>query len=441
MTHVTSPQDSGFRKFLLIWFGQFISLAGSAMTRFAITIWAYERTQSALVLALVAAFSFAPAVLLSPLAGVLVDRWDRKWVLIASDLAAGVMTVALFALLLTNSLEIWHLYVIGAVSGIADAFQFPAFSAAVTVLVPKQHYARAHGLQSLADSASTIAAPVLAGIVLALAGIEGVLLIDVITFVFAITSLALVVIPKPQISREGAEARGGLWQEMAYGFRYIWARPSLLRMQLMFFLSNLFGRAGLVMVAPLILARTAGDELALGTVQAGLGMGGVVGSLAISLWGGSRRKVHGIFLGMALSGLLGQVLMGLGRAVPVWAIAGFLIFFFIPILNASNQAIWQAKVAPDVQGKVFTVRRLIAQITAPIGMISAGLLTEGVFEPAMMPDGALAPLLGGILGTGAGAGIGLLLVITGLLAALSGISGYLFPVVRDIETLLPDHKN
>jgi hypothetical protein len=150
--------------------------------------------------------------------------------------------------------------------------------------------------------------------------------------------------------------------------------------------------------------------------------------------------VHGVFIGMALGGLLGQVTIGLGRGALMWAVGAFMSVFFMPMLNGANQAIWQAKVPPDLQGKIFAARRLIAQITAPVAMIVGGLLADHIFEPAMMPDGLLANTFGWLVGTGEGAGIALLFVIGGLMSTAVGLSGYLFPVVRDIETILPDYE-
>lgn len=189
----------------------------------------------------------------------------------------------------------------------------------------------------------------------------------------------------------------------------------------------------------MILGRTGNGELIFGSVQSAGAIGGVVGGVAMSAWGGPKRRVHGVLLGWFCLGLLGQTVLGLGRALPVWAAGIFLMAFFGPFINGSNQAIWQAKVAPDVQGRVFTTRRLIAWLVSPISQLLAGPLADRVLEPAMAEGGGLASVFGWLVGTGTGAGMGLLFVFTGLLAALTGLSGYLFPVVRNAEDILPDH--
>lgn len=435
----TANQPTGMSAFVIIWLGQLVSLLGTGMTRFALTIWAWQITGSATALALVGVFSFAPIVLFSPIAGALVDRWPRKLVMMVSDLAAGLATIAVFILYSTGNLEIWHLYVAGAFSGVFESFQFPAYSAAVSTMLTKENYTRASGMIGMAEAASGIAAPALAGLLLVSVGISGIMIIDIVTFLVAIATLLFVHIPQPKRTAAGEEGRGSLWTESIYGFRYIFRRPSLLGLQLIFFGVNITSTSGFILMAPLILARTGDDSVILGTVQSIMGLGGLAGGLILSIWGGPKRRVHGVLLGMAGAGLLGVTGLGLAHTLPFWAAAAFATMFFNQILNASNQGIWQAKVDPDVQGRVFAVRRLIAQIAAPVAMFLSGFLADRVFEPAMQPGGGWADSFGWLVGVGPGAGMGLLLVISGLLTALVAFSGYLIPAIRNAETVLPDH--
>ena len=433
-------QPRGMTAFTIVWVGQVVSLLGSAMTAFALTIWAFEETGQATVLALVAFFSFGPTVLLSPVAGALVDRWNRRLVMMLSDLAAGLSTIVVLVLFATDQLQIWHLYVTGAFAGAFQAFQFPAYSAAVTMMLSKEQYARASGMLSLAQSASGVLAPAAAGALLAPVGIVGVLMVDVVTFVIAVGTLLFVHIPQPESKADGDGSEGSLWRESVYGFRYIYRRPSLLALQMVFFFMNFIAAFTLVLLSPMILARTGNDELVLGTVQSVGAIGGVVGGLVLSAWGGPRRRVHGVLLGMFGASLLGHIPLGIGRGLLLWGAGNFGINFMIPILNGSNQAIWQAKVAPEVQGRVFAVRRLIAQITYPLSMLVAGPLADYVFEPAMMPGNALADTFDGLVGVGPGAGMGLIVVTAGCLGIVVSLGGYLFPVIREAETRLPDHS-
>jgi hypothetical protein len=261
--------------------------------------------------------------------------------------------------------------------------------------------------------------------------------IDIVTFVLAVAVVLLVTVPQPERSEEGRAAAGGLWAESFYGFRYIWERKGLLGVQLTFAISNFFSSSAMVLVAPLVLARTQNSELQLGTVQSALGLGGLAGGLLMSVWGGPKRRIHGVLLGFIGSSLLGIVPLGVGQGLWIWAAGAFLAAFFIPLINGSNQALWQSKVAPDVQGRVFAARRLIAQLSGPLGLLLAGLLADAVFEPAM--QGRVGELLGPLFGTGPGAGIGVLVVLAGLLGISAGAVGYAIPAIRRVDDL-PDHN-
>jgi hypothetical protein len=306
-------------------------------------------------------------------------------------------------------------------------------------MVPKEQYGRAKGMWSLLEMGPGVLSPLLAGALLPIIGLTGIMLIDVVTFLLAIGALLFVFIPQPPRSEAGQEGRGGLVKEAAYGFRYILARPSLLGLQLVFFFANLFAGLGHTVYAPMILARTGNDETSFGLVQSVGAAGGILGGVAMSAWGGFRRRVHGVLLGWILTSLSGMVLLGLGRGVPIWLVASFAGAFFAPLINGSNQAIWQAKVAPDVQGRVFSARRLIAWFTSPLTPLIAGPLADFVIGPAMQPGGALAQTFGGLVGIGPGAGMSLMLIAAGVLTTLVGVVGYLSPTVREAETLLADH--
>lgn len=438
---LTGPKE--MRTFLFVLVGQVFSLLGSGMTGFALVIWAFLMTGQATTLAIASLAYFAPTVLFSPIAGALVDRWNRKLTMILSDLAQGLTTVAMLPLFVTGNLQIWHWYIAGAIAGTFAAFHFPAYSAAITTMIPKAQYGRASGLMSVAESASGIFSPVIGAAILGFLGVTSgvptIMLIDIATFTIAIGILLAVRIPQPRRTEVGERARGSLLKESLYGFRYIGARRSLLGLQLVFFTTNLIGTLGFTILTPMILARTANNALILGSVQSAGAIGGVVGGIVMSAWGGPKPRVYGVLFGLALEGVVGMILMGIATGLALWAAAAFLSAFLIPIINGSNQAIWQAKVAPDIQGRVFAARRLIAQITAPIGMGLAGPLADRVFEPGMQAGGSLTGTFGGLVGVGPGSGMALMLVIFGILGACAGLAAYGVRAVRHAETLLPDH--
>lgn len=434
-----SKRPAGMTGFTVVWIGQLVSLLGTSMTNFALTIWAFEQTGRATDLALIGFFFMVPLLIVSPMAGAIVDRNDRKLMMMISDLASGVVTIIVLILFATGLLEVWHLYITAAISGTFQTFQWPAYSAAISTMLPKKQYARANGMISLAESGSGIFAPVLAGAMLSFLGMNAIFAIDIITFTVAIGALLVVNIPNPKQTEAGKESQGSLWQESAYGFRYILKKPSLLGLQLLFLGANFMASLGFTVFAPMILARTGNNELIFGSVQSASAIGGVVGGLIMSAWGGPKRLVHGVVIGWVISGVA-QATFGAGQIVPIWLVTGFIMSALVPLINGSNQAIWQAKVAPDVQGRVFAIRRLIAWVSAPVAQLIAGPLADFVMEPAMQEGGALAGTFGWLVGTGNGAGMGLMMVFSGVMASLVVLAAFSFNVVRNAEDLLPDHE-
>lgn len=438
-------RPSGMAGFLIVWLGQIISMLASSMTAFGMTLWMYKQTESATAMGLMQVAFITPFLILSPIAGAMVDRYNRKLMMMVSDLTAVLATAAIFGLYVTGHLEFWHLYIAAVVNGLGNTFQWPAYSAAISTMVPKEQFGRANGLMSLMDAGPGVLAPVLAGALLAI-NIKGIrnfdsfaliMLIDMVTFFLAIGALLLVYVPQPPKTEAGAESKGNIWKEAAYGFRYIFKRPSLLGLQLIFFVGNLFAGMGFTLLAPMVLARTGQDSLIFGSVQTAGAIGGVIGGIGMSIWGGFKRCIHGVLGGWIIAGL-SFAMLGVGTGISVWIPMMVLSELMSPLINTSNQAIWQSKVAPDVQGRVFSARRLIAWFAQPIAPIIAGTLADFVLEPAMRSSSALASVFGPIFGTGPGSGMGLLMFFTGLLASLVGLAGYFIRPVRDAENVLPD---
>ncbi len=426
--------------FTVVWLGQIISVLATNMTAFAQSIWVFQETGSAMALGLVQVCFIVPFLILSPVAGVMVDRYNRKLMMMVSDLVAILPTVGLLILSAAGRLEVWHFYVAAAFQGIGNTFQWPAYSAAIAVMVPKEQLGRANGMMSLIEAGPGVLAPLMAGALLPLIGLTGILGIDVATFLLAIVGLAIVFIPQPERTAAGREAQGSFLKEAAYGFRYIFARPSLLGLQLLFFAGNLFWGIAMTLTAPMVLARTDNNSLALATVQSAGALAAVAGGVIMSAWGGFKRRTYGVIFGWLLAAL-GLIPLGLGRVVPVWVAAAVFADLWSPLINGSNQAIWQSKVAPDVQGRVFSARRLIAWFAQPISPIIAGAAADYILEPAMRSGRGLALVFGGLFGTGPGSGMGLLIALSGILAAAVALGGYLVPAIRDAEDRLPDYDH
>lgn len=434
---------NGFRTFMLIWFGQFVSMLGTGMTRFALLIWASQQTapggHPATTLALLDFFAWLPLILISPVAGVWVDRLDRRRVLIAADLASGLATFLVLVMFFTDQLAIWHIFLLKGLTSVFDAFQMPAYTATISTLLNKEDYVRANGLRSIGYDSTQIGAPVLAGALLPWLGIGGVMVLDLLTFAVAMGTLFLVRIPgRPSLT--ATQQGESFLSQISFGGRYISARKGLLGLMLIFAGIELFATLTYFAVLPaLILKRTGGDETALAIVQATLGGAGLVGGLLVSLWGLPQRKIHAVLAGCGTSFLLGDLLFATGRTLPTWILAASVSAVFIPFIGSADRTIWQSKVPPALQGRVFSTGNALRWATKPLGYLLAGPLADRLLEPAMQPGGVLTPFLGWLVGVGPGAGIGLMFVGTALCGALMSCGGYLAPALRNVETELPDH--
>ena len=431
-------RPTGMFSFTVVWLGQIVSVLATNMSAFALTIWVFQKTGSATALGLVQVFFITPFLIITPFAGVMVDRHNRKLMMMVSDLTAGMATIAILLLQALGVLQVWHLYVAAIFQGLGNAFQWPAYSAAISTMIPKEKLGRANGMMSLIEMGPGVLAPMLAGALLPIIDLRGILSIDVATFVLAILVLLFVHIPQPRRTEEGEQSQGNMIKEAAFGFRYIFARPSLLGLQLVFFFGNLCSGIAYTVLAPMILLRTGNDSTSLGLIQSAGAIGGVVGGVAMSAWGGFRRRVHGVLAGWAVSSFF-FALMGLTKWIPLWIALNALSSILVPLINGSNQAIWQSKVAPDVQGRVFSARTLIAWMTNPISPLIGGTLGDYVLEPAMRTSGGLSSLFGWLVPAGPGAGMGLLIFFSCLGGILAGLVGYLIYPIREAEDILPDH--
>ncbi|WP_066383192.1 MULTISPECIES: MFS transporter [unclassified Anabaena] len=425
------------RTFFIIWFGQLISNIGSYMTYFAIKLWAWELTNQVTTLALLSFFTLIPSILITLVSGLIVDRVNKKILMIIGDTVAAISTVVIFYLYLNNQLEIWHIYLTGALNGAFSEIQALAYSTSISVLVPKQHYTRATSMNSAIHYGSIIIAPALAGVLYYVIGLSGILVIDLVTFTMAIATVFTVNIPQTK-NKNQAQENIGFLQEIIFGFRYLIERQSLLAViatgSLFWFVHDI----GATLFSPMILARTDNNATVLGSISSAAGLGGVTGTIILSIWGGSKRRINGFLLGMIGAGI-SKTVFGFSQGLMIWLPAQFCSSLNFPMLRSSGTAILLSKVKPDVQGRVFATESSIQQIVSAIAVFIAALLADHVFEPAMMPGGSLTPLFSGLFGTGKGAGMALLYVISSLGLLCVGLSGYAYPKLRNVETILPDH--
>ncbi|GJD16876.1 similar to macrolide efflux protein [Rivularia sp. IAM M-261] len=440
----TSQQatPTSLRYFLTIWFGQLVSGIGSSMTSIAIEIWAWEITGKATTLALVGFFSLLPGIIITPISGVVVDRFNRKLIMMMGDTVAVLTTVILLLLYINNHLEIWHLYLASAFVSTFNQFQWLAFSASVSLMIPKQHYTRASSLEFLLNHSAIIIAPALAGYLYKVIGLSGIWLIDIFTFVVAISILLSVKIPQPVQTESNQNQvifwQVTFWQDLGSGLRYLMGKKSLQALLVVNLLFIFAHDVGSSLYLPLILSRTGNDTVVLGSLVTSAGLGGVIGALAISTWGGFKNKIKGVLLGMIGVGLT-KIVFGLGRTAWVWIPPQFLCSLSFTIGGSSDQAIWLAKIAPNLQGRVFAARSLVLQLASAVAFLISGPLADNVFVPKFIQQGSLVNIWGGIFGTGTGAGIAMLYVISAVCMFLIGLLGFSIAPLRNLEKILPDH--
>lgn len=424
------------RTFIIVWLGQLVSTFGSNMTWFGLKIWAWNLTEQATALTLVSFFSLLPSIVITPFAGVIVDRWNRKWLMMIGDAVAIVSTLMIGLLYLTQQLQVWHLYLSGMFTGAFEEIQAIAYTASISLLVPKSQYVRASSLNATLHYGSIILAPALAGFLFYIIGLQGILLIDGITFMIAIATVLSVTIPQPNATTTHQPTEG-IMRQITFGWRYLWQRPGLRAIVMLTLLFTFAHDLGGTLFSPMILARSSNDARVLGSISAFAGIGGVTGAILLAAWGGPKRRIHGFLAGMIGAGL-SKMVFGIGQTVFVWLPAQFCSSINFPLKRSAEEAILLSKIAPDIQGRVFATRSMLIQMLSAIATLIAGPLADFVFEPAMMPNGRLAPILGAIVGTGAGAGMAVIYVLTALGLLLTGVSGYTIPSLRHIETAVPD---
>ncbi|MEM9275993.1 MAG: MFS transporter [Cyanobacteria bacterium P01_F01_bin.143] len=432
------------RTFLIVWFGQLISLLGSKLTEFALGFWILERTYrdtgSITPFAITVLLIYLPKVIVSPFAGVLIDRWNRRYAMIMSDVVTTLITIIVMLLALSNQLEVWHIYLAITVTSTFNAFQTPASTAAIAQVVPPQHFSRANGMVQVSNGVAKIVSPFIAGILMQFIGLEGMLSIDLGTFVVALFTLFIVRFPNVRRRRSRKKtAASRFLQETILGWRYIVTRPGLLRL-LGFVAISYFTTGTLeVILWPLLYKPGATEEL--GTILSLGGCGVLLGSLLMSIWGSNKYRVITIIGCVALQGIV-TLVAGLKISVVVLAIGIFLYLFSHPIIISSNQTIWQSKVPTNLQGRVFSLQQSLERSLAIFAYLLAGPLVDNILNPLMAEGGLLHDYLAPFLGSqiGENGGISLLLVLLGIFNLILVAIAFQEPRLLNLETELPDRN-
>lgn len=428
-----SPRTGGMRTFMIVWFGQIVSIIGSGLTSFALGVWVFERTGSATSFALIFLFTELPGLIISPYAGVIVDQYDRRKLMLLSDALAGVSTVVVALLVWADALAIWHIYLIVSVVSIGNAFQVPAYMASIPVLVPREQLGRVNGLMQTAQASRQVIAPALAGFLFTTIQLEGIILVDVISFFVGV--LTLLFVQFPRLPKRADEQKEAFFKKMSFGWQFIKERPGLLGTLVVIAIFSFVLAVVGVLITPMILAFT--TPLVLGVLTSIGGIGMLIGSFVMSGWGGPARRIHGVLIPLALAGFF-LILHGLGPSAVLIGFVAFPFFFMFPFVVGNTDVIWQQKVPLQVQGRVFATRRMLIRSVLPVGYLVAGPIADRIFEPLLTPDGPLANSIGQIIGVGEGRGIALMFILGGLIIVVSSISAYLYPRLRFVEDELPD---
>jgi MFS transporter, DHA3 family, macrolide efflux protein len=427
---------SGFRTFLILWSGQFVSLLGSGLSGFALGVRVYQLTGSVTKLGLVYMLVFVPQIVFSPLAGSLVDRWGRKRALLVSSSGSMAVALALAALLATHSFTVWNVYVATAAYSVLSGLQLPALGSAVPLLVSKQDLGRANGMLLLATSASQVLAPVVAGFLLLAIKLQGIVLIDCLSFGAAVITVLITRIPRPPDETEAAEAEPAtLLGGFAESWRYVMARQGLVGLLAFYGAMCFFVGFADVLITPLVLAFASTGGL--GAVLSVGGVGMIAGSAAMTVWRGPRRNTTGV---LGFSFLLGLALV-IGASRPSLLLIGAAAFVFLgssSILNVCYRNIWQLKVESRMLSRALALQNMLTTSWSPVAYMLAGPLADGLFVPLVGRHHVSSRGLATLVGNGAGRGYALLLMVMGVLILVSVVCGYMYPRLRHLEDELPD---
>ncbi|MEW6032208.1 MAG: MFS transporter [Bacillota bacterium] len=404
------PAPAGFRTFLALWASQSVSVFGTALTFFALTIWITQvrfpspeqQPQLAASLAALGVAFALPAVFLAPFAGAWTDRYDRKRIMILTDIANAGVTLTILFLLVEGFLDVWNLIPLIALTSFIAVFHQLAFDASYVMIVPKEQLPRANGMMQTMWALSTVLSPAGAAAIIALSGTAMVFVVDAVTFVGAAVVLLFLRIPSPKradLARGAAGRAKSLLSDVKEGALYILDRRPLLWLLATFIVAN-FAVAPLGVIQPMLVkyglaadwtARGFSYEGALALLATSAGIGGVAGGFVVSTWGGLKRKrVYGVVVPLILAGVT-QIVYGLSGVIFLTAGMALVMSAMVPVMNAHSQTIWQLQTPPELQGRVFSVRRLIAQCTWPLGTAVAGW-AAGVVDP-----GVFMAILGGVL--------------------------------------------
>ena len=430
---------SGTRTFYALAASQTISQIGSTMSFLAVGIYVYQQTGEATPLALLSMFMILPYLIASGFAGVLADRYDRRKLMIIGDTGAALASVALVISLASGSFQLWHLYMAAIWQGVFSTIQRPAFEASVSQLVPEAQRHSANAIMQISKPTAILLASALTGFLYAAIGVIGIFGIDLLTFLVAVGTSLLVHIPMPPRSEGEAQACKSMLHEWGAGIKFLWSRRPLFILVALGALFSFLISSVYALTTPYVLART-GSEVTLGILMAIMSVGGIVGAIAIGAWGGFKRRVNTILLGLILT-LCATAIFGANFSPLVLGAALFVAMMSVSIINTILMTLLQSKVPGDMQGRIFAIFTQLGLLLTPLGYLLVGPLADQVFTPLASAPAWVESALGTLFGSGAAGGMGLLFAASGVLGLIVVLFTFAMRSVRTMEATLPNYQS
>ena len=401
-----------FKKYIVLWLSQSISQLGSSMTAFSFVLWIYEQTHSALSISIISFCNYVPYILTSIFVGIFVDSHRKKSVMLVSDCVAAIASLFALGFLMAGNLSVWHIYIINIIVGVSTAFQQPASSVAIAKIVPKDKLSNVSGMNSFSSNLVIVFSPMLAAVIFSIGGLPLILLFDLFSFAIAFFVLLFLIRISERLTKEKFKSP---FAEILVGFHFLKTEKGILYIMLTMAVINFFSRLTYEnILSPMILARSSENNLVLGIVNACMGIGGIVGGLLVSMKRESRKKANMIYVSAALSFLLGDLTMAVGRNVFFWSFAALAASLPLPFIMAGQNLILYKKIPDNIQGRIFAVKNAVQYSTIPFGILLGGYLSDYVFEPFMRSNSDVVTLLEKIVGTGAGGGMAVMFLCTGI---------------------------
>ena len=399
--------EKNFTNFIVLWSTQTLSRLGSSLTPFALILWSYGETGSALSTALLTVSSYVPYILLSLPVGALTDRLDKKRLILAADTAAAMCTLAILLIWLSGSLRFWHLYLINALIGTAQTFQQPASEVAVTLVTPEDKYQKAGSLNALAYSIINMASPAIAAALYSAGGLPCVIAVDLLAFAISAVSLIFFVkIPKTvNAGYDGLPAGSGLKEAATFLSRNAGVLQVMLFLAAINFIASIYNAALPAMVLNF------GNEAMLASIQSVSGIAMIVGSAIAAMLPVPKSRVKAITRSLFIAMGTENFMLAFSRQPAIWCIGAFLGWICIPVMNANLDALMRSSIPQDIQGRVYSARNMLQFFTIPLGYLAGGILVDAVFEPFM--SGMHGTVLNQLFGTGKGSGAAFLFAVIG----------------------------